>query len=470
MKKKITFIELIIVIILINIVIQVWNYKTGAKSSGHVNTPTQLSTPVLQSAGPYIFVTKWGSPGFGDGQFDCAGLCYKITDKTIEKLRGKVNRKKLNFLKEKRTFWREVPCDFEHHNFTTEEMELIMKYSTIEKHPKYLEGAVDIAVDKSGYIYIIDNLNCRVQKFDSSGNFITKWGSEGKGEGEFTFDFSSICVDGDNNVYVANGSRIQKFNSYGNFISAWNSYDKDEKHPIASTMTLDLKGNFYVGSNKAILIFDPNKNFIDSWTEPETVFSHFDYYRFSISIVASEYIYVLYVAYRNGEPMGSNIYKFDGTGKFIKNWPTRENFTGTSYIGDIVIAEKEIYGDEGLSSKDGFRTLNEILDVQNEFIMYIPEQLIEQKNKGTFVTVSTCTGTLEKGKEIEKRFNAICENMEGAAIAHICAFSGIPAAEIRGISNIIEDRTAAPLNKADIIKAAENAQRFLLEHIGQACA
>ncbi|MDI6729044.1 MAG: futalosine hydrolase [Thermodesulfovibrionales bacterium] len=140
------------------------------------------------------------------------------------------------------------------------------------------------------------------------------------------------------------------------------------------------------------------------------------------------------------------------------------------HIGDIVIAEKEIYGDEGLSSKDGFRTLNEILDVQNEFIMYIPEQLIEQKNKGTFVTVSTCTGTLEKGKEIEKRFNAICENMEGAAIAHICAFSGIPAAEIRGISNIIEDRTAAPLNKADIIKAAENAQRFLLEHIGQACA
>jgi len=337
MKKKITYIELIIVIILVIIVIQVWNYKTGTKSSGQVTTPAQLSTPVLQSADPYIFVTKWGSPGFGDGQFDCAGLCYKITDKTIEKLRGKVNRKKLNFLKEKRTFWREVPCDFEHHNFTTEEMELIMKYSTIEKHPKYLEGAVDIAVDKSGYIYIIDNLNYRVQKFDSSGNFITKWGSEGKGEGEFTFDFSSICVDGDNNVYVANGSRIQKFNSYGNFISTWNSYDKDKKHLSPSTMTLDSKGNFYVGSNKAILIFDPDKNFIDSWMEPEIDFFQYFPHTYSISIVASEYIYVLYVAYQNGDPDFTNICKFDETGKFIKHWLTRGHVTDTSHIGDIAI-------------------------------------------------------------------------------------------------------------------------------------
>lgn len=139
-------------------------------------------------------------------------------------------------------------------------------------------------------------------------------------------------------------------------------------------------------------------------------------------------------------------------------------------IGDIVIAEKEIYGDEGLLAKDGFRTLNEILDVQNEFIMHIPEDLrvrsLELRVKrGNFITVSTCTGTLERGREIEKRFDAICENMEGAAIAHICALSEIPVTEIRGISNIIEDRTAAPLNKTDIIKAAENVQKFFLETI-----
>jgi nucleoside phosphorylase len=55
--------------------------------------------------------------------------------------------------------------------------------------------------------------------------------------------------------------------------------------------------------------------------------------------------------------------------------------------------------------------------------------------------------------------------MEGAAIAHVCSLSGVPVAEIRGISNIIEDRTAAPLNKSDIVKAAENVQKFFLERL-----
>jgi futalosine hydrolase len=158
-------------------------------------------------------------------------------------------------------------------------------------------------------------------------------------------------------------------------------------------------------------------------------------------------------------------------------------------IGDVVIAEKEIYGDEGLIAKTevrrqksgvrekyetNFYTMDKLGlplaiingdNYYNEFPMFIPEKLRSFKNKGNFVTVSTCTGILEKGIEIEKRFNAICENMEGAAIAQICALSGIQVAEIRGISNIIEDRTAEPLNKANIIKAAENAQTFFLERL-----
>ncbi len=135
-------------------------------------------------------------------------------------------------------------------------------------------------------------------------------------------------------------------------------------------------------------------------------------------------------------------------------------------IGDVVIAENEIYGDEGLMVKNGFFTMKEILGYpENDFPMFVPKKMRNSIVKGNFVTVSTCTGTLERGKEIEKKFNAICENMEGAAIAHICSLSGIPVSEIRGISNIIEDRTSAPLNKSDIVKAAENVQKFFLERL-----
>lgn len=34
-------------------------------------------------------------------------------------------------------------------------------------------------------VYVADRANCRIQKFNSEGEFITKWGREGSGNGEF---------------------------------------------------------------------------------------------------------------------------------------------------------------------------------------------------------------------------------------------------------------------------------------------
>jgi DNA-binding beta-propeller fold protein YncE len=33
-----------------------------------------------------------------------------------------------------------------------------------------------IAVDASGFVYVTDDENHRVQKFDTNGNFISEWG------------------------------------------------------------------------------------------------------------------------------------------------------------------------------------------------------------------------------------------------------------------------------------------------------
>ncbi|MDP3048712.1 MAG: futalosine hydrolase [Thermodesulfovibrionales bacterium] len=154
--------------------------------------------------------------------------------------------------------------------------------------------------------------------------------------------------------------------------------------------------------------------------------------------------------------------------------------------GDIAIADKEIYGDEGLWLRDGFHKADEIgipllkkgrKKYFNEFPL--DKELIKKATKiipphpplakggwgdlkiksGTFVTVSTATGTGRRAREIEKRFDAICENMEGAAVAHVCAMYGIPMLEIRGISNIVEDRDRS---KWDVKTAAENCQKTVL--------
>ena len=69
-----------------------------------------------------------------------------------------------------------------------------------------------VIVDSSGNVYVVDTSNNRIQKFNSSGTFIAKWGSGGSGDGQFNYPYG-LAVDSSGNVYVAdeNNGRIQKF-------------------------------------------------------------------------------------------------------------------------------------------------------------------------------------------------------------------------------------------------------------------
>ena len=69
-----------------------------------------------------------------------------------------------------------------------------------------------MAVDASGNVYVADSGNHRIQKFTSTGTFITKWGSLGSGDGQFN-EPGGVAVDALGNVYVgdSNNFRIQKF-------------------------------------------------------------------------------------------------------------------------------------------------------------------------------------------------------------------------------------------------------------------
>lgn len=149
-------------------------------------------------------------------------------------------------------------------------------------------------------------------------------------------------------------------------------------------------------------------------------------------------------------------------------------------MGDVAIAGKEIYGDEGVLLKDGFhgadligipllekgrrKYFNEFpLDrglVRKAVRTFALRPLPFAVQSGTFVTVSTCTGTAKRARAIEGKFHAICENMEGAAVAHICALYGTPLIEMRGISNMVRDRDRAEWN---IRLAAENCQTAALQ-------
>jgi DNA-binding beta-propeller fold protein YncE len=89
-----------------------------------------------------------------------------------------------------------------------------------------------VAVDRSGNVYVADTGNHRVQVFDPGGRFLWKFGSEGSAEGELLFPVG-LTVDGLGNVYVVEAgislvseisvNRVQVFDSQGQFIGAWGS-------------------------------------------------------------------------------------------------------------------------------------------------------------------------------------------------------------------------------------------------------
>ena len=152
-------------------------------------------------------------------------------------------------------------------------------------------------------------------------------------------------------------------------------------------------------------------------------------------------------------------------------------------IGEVALATEEISGDEGVLAPAGFKDTEHIgiplvrigsVQMYNTFPAPLPlldrarralASLPTQVHEGPFVTVSTCSGTAERASELEQRYHGLCENMEGAAAAQVALYHDIPWLEVRGISNLVEDRD---LRKWDIPGAASVAQKAVIAILEQA--
>lgn len=74
-------------------------------------------------------------------------------------------------------------------------------------------------------MYVVDAGNYRIQKFDSNGNYILKFGSLGTADGQFSFGIQAdIAISPSGDVLVTDvidgvSDRVQRFNSSGVFQS-----------------------------------------------------------------------------------------------------------------------------------------------------------------------------------------------------------------------------------------------------------
>ncbi len=119
-------------------------------------------------------------------------------------------------------------------------------------------------------------------------------------------------------------------------------------------------------------------------------------------------------------------------------------------IGDVVMAESEVYGDVGLELPEapGFQPLRETPfgGAYREPSILVQFPFVAGTRMARGCTVNACTGTDATGLLREQLFDAHFETMEGAAVAQAGQSLGIDVCEVRAISNIAAERDMQPAN------------------------
>ena len=128
------------------------------------------------------------------------------------------------------------------------------------------DGPAGIAFDSQDNAYVVDQNNHRIQKYRDDGHFVLQWGEHGDGDGQLNQPWG-IAVDSEDSVYVADwrNDRIQKFTSDGEFLSSFGESGGGEGQlSRPSGVAVDDQGNIYVSDwgNERVQVFGPNGEFL----------------------------------------------------------------------------------------------------------------------------------------------------------------------------------------------------------------
>jgi DNA-binding beta-propeller fold protein YncE len=218
--------------------------------SGHVFVTDSGSTGVDKFNNNGMFLTAWGMPGSGNGQFsppfgpwgvavDGSGNVF-VTDAQSNRIQ-------------------------KFHNGGT----FITTWGSGGSGSGQFNAPFGVAVDGSGNVFVADTGNDRIQKFDNAGTFLTTWGSFGSGSGQFAKPIG-VAVDGGGDVFVTelDNSRVQKFDNTGTFLTTWGTMGSGNgqfngPHGVA----VDGSGNVFVADtgNDRIQVFDNTGMFLTTW-------------------------------------------------------------------------------------------------------------------------------------------------------------------------------------------------------------
>ncbi|KOU53124.1 futalosine hydrolase [Streptomyces sp. WM6378] len=137
-------------------------------------------------------------------------------------------------------------------------------------------------------------------------------------------------------------------------------------------------------------------------------------------------------------------------------------FPAVAPLGTLVVSSRIVAADLGAGSAEGFIPVTELGFGRHE--VHVLGSLGRRATRaldaayGTVLTVTTATGTAERAAELLARHpRALAEAMEGFGVAEAADQYGLPALEIRAVSNEVGPRDRSAWRIGDALAALTDA-------------
>src|SRR4051812_28078939 len=400
---------------------------------------------VLAGAGParaetYDFVTKWGSLGSGDGQFNTPYGVAVASNGSVyvaDTLNNRIQR------------------------FNSSGA-LLNKWGPVLSGTNgSLNTPYAVAADDNSFAWVAVQGNSRILWFQPGGTLNGKCGSAGTADGKFG-TVKGIAADASFRVYVADTSnnRIQVLNTVTCEVPRkWGSGgtgDGQFDHP--SGIALDAAGNVYVADrlNYRIQVFDTQNNFVRKWGSAGTGDGQFSPANApgsggptGIAVDPWGHVYVA----DPGDPGNNRIQVFSTTGQFVGKFGSTgsgdgqffvNNGVATNAAGNIYVADTFNNRIQKFSAKEAITVLNRVSPAND------PGHFDLKVNA---TTVKAGAGELDQGSTTVARGSNVTVSAVAAADTNQADYNttidcgaGPQAGTSRNLATVTADTTCTVIN------------------------
>jgi futalosine hydrolase len=140
-------------------------------------------------------------------------------------------------------------------------------------------------------------------------------------------------------------------------------------------------------------------------------------------------------------------------------------------LGKVVCIKEESLGDLGVQEDGKWK---DIFDLKLEKSSYppfekrkLPNQWLKDYNllkleEASATTINEITTSEERKQQLKKKYEAVTESMEGAALHYVCRILNVPFIQMRAVSNYIGERDKS---KWEMKTAIENINLIVLKYL-----